>query len=131
MGRVVPVISIVDDDDLCREAVEHLVRSLGLTACAFASAELCLRSPRLKETRCLIADIQMPTMDGFELQQQLSELGFAIPIIFVTAFPDDAVKTRAMDAGAVCFLNKPLDLGGGRLAACLQRALGGEPSGNP
>lgn len=65
----------------------------------------------------------MPNMSGLELQEHLSHLGFDIPIIFITAYPDDAVRTRAMDAGAVCFLHKPADLQGGRLADCLNDAL--------
>ena len=104
-----------------------------MTACAFASAESYLQSSQVKQTRCLIADIQMPCMNGLELQQQLSRRGFDIPIIFITAYPDDAVKTRALKAGAVGFLNKPLDLQGGRLAACLHKALesGTELPGSP
>jgi FixJ family two-component response regulator len=91
-----PIISIVDDDDLFRDAVENLVRSLGLTACTFSSTESYLQFSKVKQTRCLIADIQMPCMNGLELQQELSRRGFAIPIIFITDYPDDSVKTRAL-----------------------------------
>ena len=119
----VPLISIVDDDDLFRAAIEHLVKSLGLTARTFASAESYLQSSWLKETHCLIADVQMPNMSGLELQERLSHLGFDIPIIFITAYPNDAVRTKAINAGAVCFLHKPLDLQGPRVADCLQAAL--------
>jgi FixJ family two-component response regulator len=118
-----PLISIVDDDDLFRAAVEKLVKSLGLTARTFPSAESYLQSSWVKTTRCLIADIQMPNMSGLELQEHLSRLGFDIPVIFITAYPDDAVRMRAMNAGAVCFLQKPTDLQGRRLADCLQDAL--------
>ena len=119
----VPIISIVDDDDLFRGAIEKLVKSLGLTARAFASAESYLQSSWVKQTQCLIADVQMPNMGGLELQERLSQLGFDIPIIFITAYPNDVVRTKAMSAGAVCFLHKPLDLQGGRVADCLQAAL--------
>ena len=119
----VPVISIVDDDDLFRAAMEKLVKSLGLTARTFASAESYLQSSWPKETHCLIADVQMPNMSGLELQERLSHLGFDIPIIFITAYPNDAVRTKAINAGAVCFLHKPLDLQGPRVADCLQAAL--------
>lgn len=119
----VPIISIVDDDDLFRGAIEKLVKSLGLTARAFASAESYLQSSWVKETQCLIADVQMPNMGGLELQEHLFQLGFDIPIIFITAYPNDAVRTKAMNAGAVCFLHKPLDLQGPRVANCLQAAL--------
>ena len=119
----VRLISIVDDDDLFRAAIEKLVKSLGLTARTFASAESYLQSSWLKETHCLIADVQMPNMSGLELQERLSHLGFDIPIIFITAYPNDAVRTKAINAGAVCFLHKPLDLQGPRVADCLQAAL--------
>lgn len=119
----VPLISIVDDDDLFRTAIEKLVKSLGLATRTFSSAESYLQSSWLTATRCLIADIQMPNMNGFELQEHLSHLGFDIPIIFITAYPDDATRMRAMNAGAVCFLHKPIDLQGRRLADCLQDAL--------
>ena len=119
----VPIISIVDDDDLVRGAIEKLVKSLGFTARAFASAESYLQSSWVKQTQCLIADVQMPNMGGLELQERLSQLGFDIPIIFITAYPNDVVRTKAMSAGAVCFLHKPLDLQGGRVADCLQAAL--------
>lgn len=119
----VPLISIVDDDDLFRSAIEKLVKSLGLAARTFASAESYLQSSWVEKTDCLIADIQMPNMNGLDLQEQLSRLGSDIPIIFITAYPDDAVRTRAMNAGAVCFLQKPIDLQGRRLADCLQDAL--------
>jgi FixJ family two-component response regulator len=100
-----------------------LVQSLGLTARTFASAESYLQSSWVKETYCLIADVQMPNMSGLELQERLSHLGFDIPIIFITAYPNDAVRTKAMNAGAVCFLHKTLDLQGRRVADCLQVAL--------
>ena len=118
-----PLISIVDDDDLFRTAIEKLVKSLGLAARTFSSAESYLQSSWVNATHCLIADIQMPNMSGLELQERLSHLGFDIPIIFITAYPDDAVRTRAMNAGAVCFLHKPIDLQGRRLADCLHGAL--------
>ena len=119
----VPLISIVDDDDLLRTAVEKLVRSLGYTACTFASAGEYLQSSLVKTTRCLIVDVQMPNMNGLELQEQLAQMGFDIPIIFLTAYPDDAIKARALNKGAICFLQKPLDLQGRRLVDCLQQAL--------
>jgi FixJ family two-component response regulator len=121
----VPLISIVDDDDLFRTAMEKLVKSLGLTAHAFASAESFLQSSWVGKTHCLITDVQMPNMSGLELQERLSHLGFDIPIIFITAYPDDAVRTKAINAGAVCFLHKPLDLQGPRVVDCLQAALSG------
>jgi FixJ family two-component response regulator len=68
-----------------------------------------LRSPQASETSCLIADVQMPGMSGVELQSRLLAEGRRLPIIFVTAFPDENVRARALDAGAICFLTKPFD----------------------
>jgi FixJ family two-component response regulator len=118
-----PVISIVDDDDSVRAATESLVRSLGFETRAFASAETFLQSTSLPETRCLILDVQMPNMTGVELQVRLSELGFEIPIIFITAYPDEAIRQRAMEAGAAAFLLKPFDVYGQRFIDCIFEAL--------
>jgi FixJ family two-component response regulator len=103
------VVSIVDDDDLIRDVLCSVVRSLGLAAYGFASAEEFLRSPRPSETSCLISDVHMPSMSGLELQQALIAQGRSIPIIFVTAYPDETLKARAIKAGAICFLSKPID----------------------
>jgi len=105
----IPIISIVDDDESVRDVISSLIKSFGLSAHAFVSAEEFLRSPHLNETSCLISDIQMPNMSGIELQRVLIAQGRHIPIIFITAFPDEAVEARAMKAGATCFLSKPFD----------------------
>ena len=105
----VPIISIIDDDDSMRCALKSLVTSLGLKAYAFASAEQFLQSPHLENTTCLITDLQMPGLDGIELQQSLLAQGRHIPIIFVTAFPEERMRARAMEAGALGFLGKPFD----------------------
>jgi FixJ family two-component response regulator len=104
-----PVVSVIDDDDSMRAATCSLIRSLGLTAYAFASAEEFLQSPRLAETLCLISDVQMPNMNGIELQSALIAQGHKFPIIFFTAFPNEAVEARAMAAGAIGFLHKPFE----------------------
>jgi FixJ family two-component response regulator len=103
----IPVISIIDDDESVRAATNRLVRSLGFVALTFACADDFLRSPRLNDTSCVIADVQMPGMSGIELQSALIASGKVIPIIFITAFPDERIRTRAMEAGAVGFLSKP------------------------
>jgi FixJ family two-component response regulator len=105
----IPIVSIVDDDASIRAFTCSLIRSLGLTAREFASAGEFLRSPRLAETSCVISDVQMPNMNGIELQSALIAGGHDIPIIFFTAFPDEAVEARAMEAGAIGFLYKPFD----------------------
>ena len=123
MVEEIPLISIVDDDDTVRAATEALVRSLGFKTRTFASAESFLQSSSLSETRCLILDVQMPNMGGLELQDHLSELDFKIPIIFMTAYPDESVRQRAFKAGAVGFLLKPFEVYGQGFVDCLHEAL--------
>lgn len=103
------IISIVDDDPSARVATERLVRSFGWRMRTFASSEEFLQSPQVAQTSCLVSDVQMPRVDGLELQRRLVSLGYLIPIIFMTAFPQEAVRKRAMAAGAVSFLTKPFD----------------------
>jgi len=102
-----PVISIVDDDESVREATKSLVRSLGYDALAFCSAEEFLGSAHVTATACLITDVQMPGLSGAELQDLLIADGHRMPVIFVTAFPDDLLRRRVLKAGAIGYLNKP------------------------
>ena len=104
-----PVISIVDDDEAVRLALRSLVRSLGYVSNVFASAEEFLGSSQLNETSCLISDIQMPGMNGIELQNRLRILDYSTPVIFVTAFPDERNRALALEAGAIGFLEKPFE----------------------
>jgi FixJ family two-component response regulator len=104
-----PTISIIDDDESMRCAMKSLVASLGLDAYTFASAEEFLQSPHLDDTSCLITDLQMPGMNGVELQKLLLAQGRRIPIILVTAFPEERMRTRAIEAGALGFLSKPFE----------------------
>lgn len=106
-----PVVSIIDDDESVRTATQCLVRSLGLKALAFASAEEFLLSPYVNDTSCVIADVQMAKISGLDLQDRLRASGNVTPMIFVTAFPDEKLKARALEGGAVCFLSKPFDSG--------------------
>ena len=117
----VPVISIIDDDASVRVATNNLIRSLGYTVHAFASAEEFLRSARLDDTSCVIADVQMLAMSGVELQGLLAAQGYRLPFIFITAFPEETIRARALKAGAIGFLTKPFD----KLALikCLDAAL--------
>ncbi|WP_244482976.1 MULTISPECIES: response regulator [unclassified Mesorhizobium] len=103
------MISIIDDDESVRLATASLVRSLGFIAFAFESAEDFLRSSNLEDTSCLICDIQMPGMTGIELQDHLIEHGYHIPTILITAFPEERVRKRARETGAIGFFRKPLD----------------------
>jgi FixJ family two-component response regulator len=102
-----PLIAIVDDDAAIREAVESLLRSVGLRAAVFASAEDFWHAGPLQATACLIVDVRMPRMSGLELQQRLAMADCPMPIIFITAHSDEATRARALRAGAVAFLAKP------------------------
>jgi FixJ family two-component response regulator len=123
------IISIVDDDASFRETTRCLVKLLGFATASFASAEDFLNSERLRDSSCLITDVQMPGMDGVELQGRLIADGHSLPVIFMTAFPQDSVGTRVLERGACGYLSKPLDEG--MLLRCLAKALAGrerEPS---
>ena len=103
------LIAIVDDDDLMRKALQGLLKSVGLPARAFASAEEFLQSGQQRQTACLIADIRMPGMSGLELQAKLNAERCRIPTIFITAHGDVKMRMQALRAGAVEFLAKPFD----------------------
>jgi FixJ family two-component response regulator len=109
MVRTAPMISIVDDDGVVREATADLVSSLGYHTQTFASGEAFLETGQLQQTSCLITDLQMPGLTGLELQSRLLDGGHRIPVIFITAFPTTGVRQQAMNAGAVAFLTKPFE----------------------
>jgi len=121
------LISIVDDDESVREATKGLMKSLGLSAQTFACAEDFLGSDQLQCTSCLIADVQMPGMSGLDLYRQLLAGGNSIPTILITAYPDDNVRARALNAGVICYLIKPFSEDD--LLECIRTALGGAASG--
>jgi FixJ family two-component response regulator len=100
-------ISIIDDDAWVRESTADLITSLGHKALTFASGEQFLASDRLKDTSCVITDLEMPGLNGLDLQERLLAEGYRTPIIFITAYPKDAARSRALEAGAVAFLSKP------------------------
>jgi FixJ family two-component response regulator len=101
-------ISIVDDDSSIREALKSLMRSVRFNVEAFASAEEFLASERSHDTACLILDVYLPGMSGFELQTRLNQERRGIPIIFITAHADEASRQRALKSGAVDLLAKPV-----------------------
>jgi FixJ family two-component response regulator len=115
------LISVVEDDRFFRESMGRLVRSLGYSTEAFASAADFLGSPRLTETAWLIADVNMPAMTGVTLYRHLVEAGNAIPTILVTAYPNDVDRARALNDGVICYLRKPVDEQ--HLKRCLRVAL--------
>jgi len=101
------LISVVDDDESICRTTTRLIESFGFRAAAFESAEILLRSGQLVDTSCLIVDVQMPGMDGLQLQSHLAAEGCSIPIIFITAYDDEESHRQAMQAGAVAILGKP------------------------
>lgn len=104
-----PVVSIVDDDDSVRGATARYVRLHGFVVHTFASAEEFLQSTVVDETDCLITDVRMPGMSGIELQDRLIAEGRRIPIIFITAYPEEGSRAKALHAGALDFLTKPFE----------------------
>jgi FixJ family two-component response regulator len=114
------LISIVEDDQPFRESMRKLIVLLGYSVEAFPNAASFLASPVLAETACLVADVNMPAMSGVELHRQLGETGHTIPMILVTAYPDEAVRIRALKDGVVCYLSKPVD--DTHLERCLRAA---------
>src|SRR6201985_1756969 len=116
-----PIVAIVDDDQAVGNAIEVLLRSIGLVAQAFSSGEEFLRSPELSRTGCLVVDFDMPKMTGLDLHNNLSRLGKAIPTVLITAYPSDDVRARAVQAGIICYLPKPFDEND--LLKCIQTAL--------
>ena len=127
MQEETPVISIVDDDESVREGLTDLVRSMGFIAEAFQRAEEFLKSPRLRRTSCLIADVQMPGMTGIELYDVLINAGNMIPTILITAFPNDRDRTLALHSGVTCYLVKPFN--DDDLHECIRSALGARVAG--
>lgn len=103
------MIAVIDDEELVRKSLQRLLKIAGYPVVAFASAEEFLKSSRLEEFRCVIADIRMPGMSGLDLQSHLNAEDYQIPIIFITAHGDETMRIRAMRDGAVAFLAKPFD----------------------
>lgn len=114
-------VCVVDDDESIRVSVGSLIRSLGYASHAFASAEAFLSSAEAAAADCLITDVQMPGLNGIDLQKALVARGDAPPVIFITAFPQERIRRQAMEGGALSFLAKPCD--GDVLARTIEEAL--------
>jgi FixJ family two-component response regulator len=121
------LISVVDDDESIRRTTTFLIESFGFRAAAFESAENFLKSGQLHDTSCLIVDVQMPGMNGLELQSELAAAGYDIPIVFMTAYENKVSRQQAMQAGAVAFLAKPF--GDEQLLQTVRLALGNDDGG--
>ena len=114
-------ISVIDDDASVRVGTDNLLSSHGYNVRTFASAEDFLQSAQADGSSCVVADVQMPGMSGLDLLEHLRTLGNHVPFIFITAFPDESVRDRALKVGAVCFLAKPF--AGPVLIGCIEAAL--------
>lgn len=109
MSRTNQTLVIIDDDESVRKALARLIRSVGRNAATFASAEEFLSCTEPQTPACLILDVHLPGLSGLELQERLSAAGQAIPIVFISAYPDDSARDRALQACAVTFLQKPFE----------------------
>ena len=103
------LVFVVDDDSSVRESLKNLIRSAGLSVQTFASAKEFLASPLPDVPSCLVLDVQLPGLSGLDLQQELAKAGIQIPIIFITGHGDIPTSVRAMKAGALEFLTKPVN----------------------
>jgi FixJ family two-component response regulator len=102
-----PLVSVVDDDESVRESLPDLLNEFGYTVRTFSSAVEFLASDALDQTKCLLLDIAMPVMTGIELQAELRCRDKRIPIIFISATRDEAVRARVVESGATACLTKP------------------------
>ena len=109
MAKERSLIYVIDDDASVRKAFGRLLRSANLDAETFSSAEEFLSSPKQKENACIIIDIRMPGLSGFDLQQRLSSEGIKIPVIVISASDDVETRERARELGAIAFFRKPID----------------------
>jgi FixJ family two-component response regulator len=117
------VISVIDDDASVRAATNNLLGSHGYSVETYASAQEFLQSAHFKDSPCVIADVQMPVMSGLDLLTHMRTQGYKASFIFITAFPDENVRARALKAGAICFLAKPF--AAPELITCVETALNG------
>jgi FixJ family two-component response regulator len=122
-----PLIVVVDDDVSIRLATDSLLRSRGYVVDTYASAEEFLGSGRVQTASCVITDVRMPIMGGVQLQAAIRAMGHHLPFIFITAFPEEGTRDRAMRGGATCFLTKPFEAP--QLIGCIEQALLREKSG--
>jgi FixJ family two-component response regulator len=109
MHQTAPAIAVIDDDASVRRALQRLLRSVGFAVETFATAREFLDAGRLSQTTCLVLDIHLPEMTGFELEEHLAISGSRLPIVFITAHDDGPMRERASRAGAIGYLRKPFD----------------------
>jgi FixJ family two-component response regulator len=109
MAETSKLVCIVDDDPSVRRALGRLIRSFGLEAELLASGRECLDEPYIDRAACLILDVSMPGIDGFELNALLQASGRGVPTVFISAHDDEGYRERANSAGAIAYLDKPCD----------------------
>jgi FixJ family two-component response regulator len=124
-----PIIHVVDDDASFRNAVARLLLAAGFQVRPYASVSAFLAAGGASATGCVLVDLRMPGQSGLDLQQSLLDAGNPIPVIFVSAYADVPNTVRAMRAGAVDFLTKPVEKG--ELFAAVERALARAPAADP
>jgi len=108
-GKTKPIVYIVDDDDSVRRAIKRLIRSAGMEARTYASANEFLESKSEEKNACLITDVKMRGITGLELHQKLIALRSRLPVIYITAFDTEEIRAQAKKAGGVGYFRKPVD----------------------
>ncbi len=103
------MVYLIDDDESVRKALQRLLRSAGLEVKPFSSAEEFLQNGNLAQSVCVILDIHMPGVNGFDLQKKLSSMGIQVPVIVISAFDDAETREQARKLGATAFFRKPVD----------------------
>jgi RNA polymerase sigma factor (sigma-70 family) len=103
-----PVVFVIDDDASVREALEDLLRSIGLHVQSFASTQKFIESKRADAPGCIVLDVRLPGLSGLEFQRTLMKLGVRLPVIFISGHGDISMSVEAIKAGAIDFLTKPL-----------------------
>jgi FixJ family two-component response regulator len=126
MSQTAPAIAVIDDDASVRRALQRLLQSAGFTVETFATASEFLNAPYWAQTACLVLDIHLPGMSGFELQEYLAVSGVPIPIVFITALDDVSTRERVNSTGAAGYLRKPFDQD--TLIEAISRAIGQDAS---
>jgi FixJ family two-component response regulator len=126
MHQTAPAIAVIDDDASVRRALQRLLQSAGFTVETFATASEFLDADYWAQTACLVLDIHLPGMSGFELQEYLAVSGVSIPIVFITALDDVSTRERVNRAGTVGYLRKPFDQD--TLIEAISRAIGRDAS---
>ena len=121
-NKKLPLVCIIDDDHWSREGVNCYLQSCGYSCAAFCTAEEYLSAHAVRETACLVVDVQLPGMSGPELQERVMAEGYRIPIIFLTGYCDEQTRNRVLRAGAMAYLTKPWCER--TLSGCLERAFG-------